>query len=400
MLGIVAADIRAGHHRFERYALAVAGVAVVVAVLLEHVLLGLPGPVGAPGVLRVDPLWSVAWFGLLVGAGASGVLERILGFRLFRFIGAASYGTALVVVPVASFIVRQVVLSIGPAGTAANAGIVSFLAGLVIWQLADRWFADGSVRRDVAEIVGPWLNRVLRIVRADHVTLGSPVPVAAIEEEPAQAIDTQFYAPPPRSNGDLAVVSMRTGSAEDLAAEILETKKRLADRSTAIFAEAEAVVAEPEPEVAPEPVLKPGFYRRPAAEKAAAAVPLPKPVAPAPVAHTPVPFASATPPPVEPQLPSAPPAPAAPREQPGISLSFESPAYDHYSLEPVVEPPAAVEPETPLPPALRPVAVPPPAPPAAVTNARGPIRMRIGALGPAPSNGNGASNGVHRKADN
>jgi peptidoglycan/LPS O-acetylase OafA/YrhL len=397
MLGIVAADIRAGHHRFERYALAVGGVALVVAVLLEHILLGLPGPLGAPGVLRVDPLWSVAWFGLLVGVGASGVLERILGFRLFRFIGAASYGTALVVVPVASFIVRQVVLSIGPAGTAANAGIVSFLAGLVIWQLADRWFADGTVRRDVAEIVGPWLNRVLRIVRADHVLLGSPLPVASIEEEPAQTVDTEFYAPPPRSNGDLAVVSMRTGSAEDLAAEILETKKRLADRSSAIFAEAEAVVAEPEPEIPAEPVLKPGFYRRPAAEKPAAAVPLPKPAGPAPAAPMPAPLASVTPAPVEPQRPIEPPVS---REQPGISLSFESPAYEHYSLEPVVEPPAAAEPPTPLPPALRPVAAQPPAAPPAVTNTRGPIRMRIGALGPVPVNGNGSSNGVHRKADN
>jgi peptidoglycan/LPS O-acetylase OafA/YrhL len=391
MLGIVAADVRAGHHRFERYALALGGVALVVAILLEHVLLGLPGPSGAPGVLRVDPLWSVAWFGLLVGVGASGVLERVLGFRLFRFIGAASYGTALVAVPVASFIVRQVVLSIGPAGTAANAGIVSFLAGLVIWQLADRWFADGTVRRDAAELAGPWINRVLRIVRADHVTLGSPIPAAGIEQEPAQAIDTQFYAPPPRSNGDLAVVSMRTGSAEDLAAEILETKKRLADRSTAIFAEAEAVAAEPEPEVEAEPVLKPGFYRRPTADKPAAALSAPKPVAPAkPV----VPLASVTPTPIEPH------APPAVREQPGISLSFESPAYEHYSLEPVVESAAAAIPETPLPPELRPVPAPPSAPPSGVTNTRGPIRMRIGALGPVSSNGNGSSNGVHRKADN
>jgi hypothetical protein len=240
---------------------------------------------------------------------------------------------------------------------------------------------------------------VLRIVRADHVILGSPVPVAAIEEEPAHGVDTLFYAPPPRSNGDLAVVSMRTGSAEELAAEILETKKRLADRSTAIFAEAEAAAAAPEPEVPAEPVLKPGFYRRPVAEQPAASVPAPKHVTPmpaVPAAPVAVPMASVTPAPIESQRPVESPAQ---REPQSISLSFESPSYDHYSLEPALEPPAA-EPPSPLPPALRPVAAAPaPASPVGATNPRGPIRMRIGALGPAPSNGNGASNGVHRKAD-
>jgi hypothetical protein len=401
-------------------------------------------------MLRVDPLWSLALFGLLVGAGTSSIFERILGFRIFRFIGAASYGTALVVVPVASFVVRQVVLSLGPAGTAANAGIVAFLAGIVIWQLADRWFADGTVRRDVAEIVGPWLNKVLHIVRADRVTLGAPPAVIVPVEDPVQSVDTGFYAPPPRSNGDLASVSMRTGSAEDLAAEILETKKRLSDRSSEIFAENEAPPA-PEPEPEPvETVLQPGFYRRPPAEKTAAtAQPAAAQAAPAPKP----PLVTISPPPQAAQSPAARPLPPpAPRETAGISLSFQAPEYDHYSLEPAapaapvtpapvpvaqvpiapvpaayvpvapppvapvpvasapVAPPAApvpaapVEPpaaSSPLPPSLRPTAPPlPPAPPAGGANTRGPIRMRIGALGPAPSNGNGSSSGVFRKADN
>jgi hypothetical protein len=69
-----------------------------------------------------------------------------------------------------------------------------------------------------------------------------------------------FYAPPPRASAaDLAIVSRRTGSPEELQNEILETKARLQERSAALFAESEAL-AEP---VAPPPVYaKPGFYRK------------------------------------------------------------------------------------------------------------------------------------------
>ena len=327
MLGIVAADIRAGHHRLERFAFVLAGLAVVAAIVFERFLLVMPGPAGAAGALRIDPLWSIALFGLLVGAGHSRLVERVLSLRALRFIGAASFGIALVVVPVSSFVVRQIASSFGAAGTAANAVIFSLLAGVVIWQLADRWFAEGPLRREVANVVGPWLDAALRLVRADRVTLGPPLVMTldndAEEQEP---VDQGLYAPPPRSTaGDLATVSTRSGSPEELAAEILETKKRLSDRSSAIFADAYPVEPPPEEPVAPpEPVLKPGFYRRSATPAAVLAAQASAPVSP----------------------PEPAPAPRAPQaaEPAPISAHVEVPAYEHYSLEAIPQPPPALQP--------------------------------------------------------
>lgn len=398
MLGIIAADIRAGHHRFERYAFATAGVAAVAAVLAERYLALLPGPLGAPGALRIDPIWSVAMFGLLVGAGTSSIVERVLAVRIFRLIGAASYGTALVVVPVSSFIVRQIALNVGAPGIAANGAMLSFLVGIVVWQLADRWFADGTLRRDAALIAGPWLNAVLHVVRADRVWLGAPLPIEGEVPVSEVAVDHLFYAPPPRSDGELAVVETRTGSPEDLAAEIMETKKRLSDRTTAIFEGTDA----PTPEPAPAPALKPGFYRRPAAEKAPATIALPPAAAKAKKAAP-----AAAPAPASVTAPVL--APEPPRQQPAyretapISVSFEAPPYEHYSLSPL--PPSPVlptaQPPLPLPQApsyAAPQIIPPAAatrPPVGAPSTRGPIKMRIGALGPQSTNGNG----THRTVD-
>jgi hypothetical protein len=398
MLGIIAADVRAGHHRFERYAFATAGLAAVAAVLVERYLALLPGPLGAPGALRIDPLWSVAMFGLLVGAGTSTIVERVLAVRIFRLIGAASYGTALVVVPVSSFVVRQIALNVGAPGTAANAALLSFLVGVVVWQLADRWFADGTLRRDAALIAGPWLNVVLHVVRADRVWLGAQVAGQAGAVALDASVDQLFYAPPPRSDapseGELAVVETRTGSPEDLRAEILETKKRLSDRSTAIFEGTDTPAAPPE---AP---LKPGFYRRPAAEKAPATLALPAPAAPkaSKVVRPAAPVATSAPV----SIPEPPRPEPAYREAVPISLSLEAPPYEHYSLSLAPSPPGPALPAQPppLPQApsfAAPHVVPPAAairPPVGAPSTRGPIKMRIGALGPQPTNGNGTHHTV------
>jgi peptidoglycan/LPS O-acetylase OafA/YrhL len=354
MLGIVAADIRAGHHRFERFAFVLAGLAVVAAVVLERFVLAMPGPAGAAGALRVDPLWSIALFGLLVGAGHSSLVERVLSLRAFRFVGAASFGIALVVMPVSSFVVRQIASSFGAAGTAVNAIIFSLLAGVVIWQLADRWFGEGPLRREVANRVGPWLDAVLRLVRIDRVTLGPPL-VLSHEGDEEETVDHGLYAPPPRSAaGDLATVSTRSGSPEELAAEILETKKRLSDRSSAIFADAYPIELPPEEPVAPpEPVLKPGFYRRSADTKAAPAAQAPAPV------FTPDPAPAATPAPR-----SAQPVP--------ISAHLEAPAYEHYSLQAVPQPPPA------------PAPAPQPQPVPLATPRPQPVPLRAVAAAPAP----------------
>jgi peptidoglycan/LPS O-acetylase OafA/YrhL len=407
MLGIAAADVRAGHLRFERLGFIVAGVAALAAVLLEPYTALLPGPAEASTALRFDPLWALALFGLLTAAGTSSIVERVLSLRVLRLLGAASFGISLVMVPVSNFVVRQILSTVGQGAAAVNAGLASIVAGFVIWQLFDRWFAEGNLRRDAANLAGPWLDAALRLVRADRVPLGAP-PVAEPEPEAYGEVDPSFYAPPPRpAGGDLAIVSMRSGSPQDLAAEIMEMKKRLSERSNELFAEAAA--PEPEPEAEPvatvEPFAKPGFYRR-------------QPAAPAP-APAPAPAAASVPPPPGPPSPPAP-APAPPRALPPrapaaasnvtpirpyvepqpISLTFESAPsreYVHFTFEP----PSAAEPPPPAA-STTPVAPAPPAPPAprpVAPTSRGPIKMRLGppvGAGASPStNGNGKPHKVN-----
>jgi peptidoglycan/LPS O-acetylase OafA/YrhL len=405
MLGIAAADVRAGHLRVERFAFIVAGVAALAAIALEPFVALLPGTAGAPGALRFDPLWSLALFGLLLGAGSSGAIERILSMHALRLLGAASFGISLVMVPVSNFVIRQVLAALGPGEAAANAIVFSVLAGFVIWQLADRWFAEGNLRRNIADVVGPWLDALLHVVRADRVMLGS-LPVASPDPSLQGDVDPSFYAPPPRpASGDLAVVSMRSGSPEDLAAEIMEMKKRLSDRSSALFAEADAS----EPGSVPAAVnaedlyVKPGFYRRPQGLANGAATPgaakgrtaeLPvvrkiatqdgvaqQPQAPPPPLQVSAP-SNVTPlrPYIEPQpislsFEAKPEAEAKPETEPSAATPAASPEYQHFSLEST----AGVQQQQA-----------PPAQPVAPTS-RGPIKMRLGPIGnPSPSvNGNG-----------
>jgi peptidoglycan/LPS O-acetylase OafA/YrhL len=391
MLGIVAADVRAGHLRIERYAFAITGVAALAAIVVQPFLALLPAFNAAPGALRVDPLWCIAFFGLVIAAGTSGIVERVLSLRPLRFLGAASFGIALVMVPVSGFIVRQVLSTFGQAGAAVNAAIFSALAGIVIWQLADRWFGEGNLRAEVANVAGPWLDAVLRLARIDRVVIGSEPELAPYSAEHEQ-VDPSFYAPPPRSeSGDLASVSTRSGSAEDLAAEIMDMKKRLSDRSSAIFAESD----EPEPEpvaVEPEPYERPGFYRR-SADAAARTTTAPPDAPPPSPQQRPQP----APPRPEPKRAAAPPAYVEPQP---ISISFEPPAapaaaaYQHFSLEPVAA--AAPAPMQPAP--AGPVAAPdrrlqpaPVAPPPGPSQ-RGPIKMRIGAR-PEPAKPTPGANG-------
>ena len=253
MLGIVAAEIRVQHHRFERFGLLLALGMAAVALLLEPFERLLPGPQSSPDALRIDPLWAVALFGVVAGAGAFRLVERALSLMVLRILGAASFAISLIVLPVTNFAVRQSQSAFGPLWRAANAGALALVVGYVLWQVVDRWFADGPLRRDVAEITGPWIDRVLGLVRADRLILGPPPPPPEPETYDDKLMEG-FYAPPPRAlPADLAVVSKKSGTPEELAAEILETKKRLSERSAQIFSEPKA-----------EPVFeKPGFYRRP-----------------------------------------------------------------------------------------------------------------------------------------
>ncbi len=256
MLGIIAAHVRAQNLPSYRFGIPLALVAGTAAIAWGPWLAHLAA-MHAPGALRVDPLWALSLFGLLVAVTAIEPLERICSFPPLRLLGAASFGISLVVVPVSGFAVRQLLHAIGPYGAAANAVGASVVAGFVLWKLADRSFADGALRRDTADIIGPKCSALLALVRADRVVLGTPSVAVTPEIEPeATPFESAFYAPLPRPDATgLAVVSQRSGSPDDLAAEILAMKKRLQDRSAALFAD---------PTPSAPAYQKPGFYRKPA----------------------------------------------------------------------------------------------------------------------------------------
>ncbi len=252
MLGIIAADFRAQAHRIERYAPVLLGLGVLLALVLDPLLLSMPGAHFGRHALWVDPFWSLAAFGLVVTVAAYAPLERACSFWMLRVVGYSSYSLSLVVVPATALLAGLTRIY-----ALAVAVPVCLVAGFVFWQLVDRWFNDGDFRRNTATSASGPLDEVLAKIHADRMLLGAPVTDETALDHQEEFVP-DFYAPPPRPTvADLAIVSRRTGSPDELAAEILETKARLQERSAEIFGE----IATP-----PQVFAKPGYYRKKAAE--------------------------------------------------------------------------------------------------------------------------------------
>ncbi len=238
VLGIAAADVRIGRPRLARFGwpLAVAGGAV--AWFLEPHLGAIPGPAAGPGMLRIDPFWSVAAVGVLAGVGAVSPVERLMTFGPVRLFGAASYAISLVAMPLDAFAARHVTPRLGSTGIALVSAGAAVVGGFVLWQGVDRWFGDDRLRRHAAEALGPRIEAILVRSRVARIVLGRP-PLPQPRELHVVAVSPQnFYRPPARpSPGEVAVVSTRSGSADELAAEIRETKRRLGERSAILLAD-------------------------------------------------------------------------------------------------------------------------------------------------------------------
>ncbi len=258
MLGMVAARVRTEHLPAYRFGIPLALIAGIAAIAWGPSIAHAADMHAPTGTLHIDPLWSLALFGVVVAINASEPIERLCAFAPLRLLGSTSYAISLAVVPVTAFAARQLVPSFGPYVAAGNAIVASILIGFVLWKLVDRSFANDELRRHAADASGPVFARVLVRVHADRVVLGEAPAAVLPELEPAPTpIESAFYAPAPRPDAsNLAVVSQRTGSPEELAEEILATKKRLQDRSAGFFAEPKPV----EPQVA---YKKPGVYRKP-----------------------------------------------------------------------------------------------------------------------------------------
>lgn len=271
ILGIAAADLRARPRRFVRFAFPLAAVAASLAFAWEPRAAMLAGNLAAPGALRVDPFWSIAFFGLVVGIGTVPVLQRVAGFAPFRFAGAASYAISLVAMPVAAFAARQLPATLSWPAAAATTAAATAIVGLVLWQCVDRWFGDARLRTSVAERPGAWFDA--RLARFGIALLEFRAPLQP--EEPAErtasaanGIPDPPPIPPRLPRGERAIFTTRTGSADDLATEIQETKRRLADAASYAPHEPEEPVPEPAlgleaRDAGDDDLERPGFYRRP-----------------------------------------------------------------------------------------------------------------------------------------
>ncbi len=252
MLGIVAADLRAQVHRIERFAPLLTAASAAIAIYLST---RVSEAVGAQtDGLAIDVFWSIAAFGLLVSAAAYRPIERALSFWMLRVVGASSYAISLVLVPTLACLA-----AFAPRYATAFSAPAILVVGFALWQLVDRWFDDSSFRRSIAVSAAGPIDAVLAKLHVARVFLGTPA-VDEDEHETQEEFVPNFYAPPPRPGAaDLAIVSRRTGSHEELAAEIAETKARLQERSAAMFGDLDTEFA-----TASKPAFaKPGFYRKP-----------------------------------------------------------------------------------------------------------------------------------------
>jgi peptidoglycan/LPS O-acetylase OafA/YrhL len=223
MLGIVAADLRARTHRWERFALPLAGAAALIAFALDPWIASLPGPRLGAGIESWNPLWAVAAFALVVAPAQMPWLQRALSFRMLTLFGAAAYSIALVAEPVAAFIVRKSTPTLGLGTAAAHAVLIALLTGLVLWYAIDRHFADAEFRR-----------RLIEAARATYLHLRAATQLktfafnAGAPDETADP-DHAFRS---HSPGELSVLIKRTGSPDELHADILATKARFAQRGS------------------------------------------------------------------------------------------------------------------------------------------------------------------------
>jgi peptidoglycan/LPS O-acetylase OafA/YrhL len=231
VLGIAAADLRVREHRSQRFGLAIAAAATVLAFALEPQIAALPGVMQAPAALRIDPFWSLAFFGILVACGALPKLRAALGFVAFRVASAPAYAATLVAMPIAEFAARQMPPQLGSLQAALVTALVIVATAYALWQGLDRACARESFRRSVAARPGAILDRVLERARIATIAFRypPPKPVAAPDAHDASAAPDADMPPLPQA--ELARLSTRTGSPEDLAAEIFETKKRLTERT-------------------------------------------------------------------------------------------------------------------------------------------------------------------------
>jgi peptidoglycan/LPS O-acetylase OafA/YrhL len=160
LAGIIAAGLHFKPNRqFTRYALPVS-VVLLVALSLR---------LGEPPALM--PAWQAAVFLLVVAAGSSAWLHRLLSMKWLTTIGLASYSIYLVHAPVVAF-------SHSRGWNPVVAGLLGVSAGFIFFLFAERPFLKGPLRSNLIGQFETFLPRwfaSLGLERSFHLGKRSPI---------------------------------------------------------------------------------------------------------------------------------------------------------------------------------------------------------------------------------
>lgn len=174
LLGIVAAHVRVTSHPIARWGMGIFAVGAIFGLFLET---SYRFPVQA------NAGWHFAAFGLVIYAGQSAWLQRVLGSKPFVAIGTASYSIYLVHEPIVSYFVAR--LGAGAEGIAIGyaAAVGSALAaGALLWWLVERPLTNPTfVRRTVMTLRNELARAMTRWHVPPTVELHSGLPLDRVQ---------------------------------------------------------------------------------------------------------------------------------------------------------------------------------------------------------------------------
>lgn len=161
LLGIVAADWHLRRHSIVRYALPLAGMALVVGVLTEP-WATMPGPDGLvfrSFFLQSNFGWQLAAFFFVLAAGRDGLLKRLLSIPALVSAGVASYSIYLMHAPL-MFIAASRLSHVSPPVAFGALAVVGIASGYLFWWVAERRFTEDPGRAAWHGRVAPLVCRI------------------------------------------------------------------------------------------------------------------------------------------------------------------------------------------------------------------------------------------------
>lgn len=167
MLGIVAADVYIRKSRTARLALIAFPPSLAVALAsTAH---------GGWYWTGAGPYWGISMFFLVVAAGASGVLRRLLSSRALIYIGVTSYGIYLVHEPIVELADRAFV-AISPIAQTFAGGALGVAVGIAFSFAAERPFLKNPLRNSLIQPIERFMGGLLGVCHARYAALTTASP--------------------------------------------------------------------------------------------------------------------------------------------------------------------------------------------------------------------------------